>query len=135
MAGKRRKAAEQEAAGSLPPTQPAGDAEEPATAAAKAAAAVKPGERVTFTSSAADPKDKAGLLGKGGGNRSADGALAVSPEDEEAAKLALLSKPDAQTHEEQDTKAIVKRVIGVAADLATARLNKIVLAGVAPSDG
>ena len=100
-----------------------------------AAPPAKPEERVTFTSGAADPKDKAALLGKGIGKRSADGVLPASPEDEQAAKLALLAKPDAQTQEEQDTKAIVKRVIAVAADLATARLNKIVLAGVSPSEG
>jgi hypothetical protein len=78
---------------------------------------------------------KSTLLGKGGGKRSADGAPATTPEDDDAAKLALLSKPDAQTQEEADTKAVVKRVINVAADLATARLAKIELAGAAPSCG
>ena len=129
MAGKRRRAADLDPADAPAQQPPAGNEAEPTTAAAKAAAAV------TFTSGAADPKDKAALLGKGGGKRSADGALAAAPEDEDAAKLALLSKPDAQTQEETDTKAIVKHVIGVAADLATARLNKIVLAGVSPSEG
>ena len=78
----------------------------------------------------ADPKDKGALLGK----RNADGKI-TPPEEEQAAKLALLSKPEAQTQEENDKKAHVKRIIDVASDLATARLVKIELKGAASSCG
>ena len=115
--------AEQDTAGSEPPPPPGAAAEGAPDARAD-------DDKVVIVSPVADPMDKVVLLGK----RSADGHVSP-PEDEQAAKLALLSKPEAQTQEETDTKARIKRITDVATDLATARLHKIELAGAAPSCG